>query len=445
MTNKTNLTDLAICGGPPAFGDPVHVGRPNQPDRTQFLQAVNRVLDRNVLTNGGPEMQALEERFRRLTGVEHAIAVSNGTIGLQLVARALNLKGCVLMPAFTFIATAHAFQWLGIEPQFCDVDPATHNLDPAQVAVHLARGGISAVVGVHVWGNLCAPIELEGLCRKHGIPLIFDAAHALGCGTAERAAGAFGLAEVFSLHATKICHSFEGGIITTNDANLAARLARMRNFGFAGYDQVDGLGINAKLPEVSAAMGRLSLDNLDKYRETNRQNAETYRSGLAANPALRIRPEPVNQRSNFQYVVAEISPDCAPGTRNLIYAALHAEGVLVRRYFYPGCHQMEPYRSESSDARTPLPHTDLLCQRILCFPNGTAVSPTEIAIICELTGLIIDHLPDVREQLMQNPVSSRNLAPSVGPVVPELHMPDAPVRFDGSAPQILPPHITVRS
>jgi dTDP-4-amino-4,6-dideoxygalactose transaminase len=398
MTPSPQLGDLAIFGKPPAFAERLHVGRPNRINRARFLEAVGRILDRNILTNGGPEVCALEESFSRMTGTAHAVAVANATLGLQLVARALGLRGRVVMPAFTFIATAHALKWIGLDPVFCDIDPATHNLDPRQVAADLASGA-SAVVGVHVWGRLCAPLELEKICSDHRVPLLFDAAHAVGCRGYGRSAGAFGTAEVFSLHATKICSSFEGGIVTTADAALAAEIRQMRNFGFAGYDQVNRLGINAKLPEVSAAMGRVSLESLGEYCEANRANAAWYREGLKATRGLRLLDLPSEQVSNHQYVVAEIDPEWPDQARDLLYAALHAEGVLVRRYFYPGCHRLEPYISERACAASALPHTDSLCRRVLCFPNGTAIGKAEIDRICALTQLILGHLPEVKMQL----------------------------------------------
>jgi len=398
MAREPQPLDLAVFGRSPAFSTPLHVGRPNRIDRPRFIEAVGRILDRNVLTNDGPEVRALEDRFCRLAGTAHAVAVSNATLGIQLVAKALGLRGRVIMPSFTFIATAHALKWLGLEPVFCDIDPATHNLDPARVENEL-NNGASAVVGVHVWGRLCDPLHLEQICRSHNVPLFFDAAHALGCFGHGRHAGAFGIAEVFSLHATKICSSFEGGVITTADEGLAKRLRSMRNFGFSGYDQVDGIGINAKLPEVSAAMGLVSLDSFDEYREANRANIASYRLGLGRTRGLRILEPAPEQDSNFQYVVAEVDPDFPADAREVLYSALHADGVLVRRYFFPGCHRLEPYLSGPEGRGLVLPHTDSLCRRVLCYPTGTAVGRVEIKRICELTNLILEHLPDVRERL----------------------------------------------
>lgn len=398
MTSKTKPADLAIFGSSPAFPTPVHVGRPNRPDREKYLQALNGIFDRNILTNDGPEVRGLEHQFTRLTGAANAIAVSNATIGLQLLARALELKGRVLMPAFTFIATAHAFKWLGLEPVFCDVDAATHNLDPLQVKRHL-QAGVSAVVGVHLWGRLCAPLELEELCRKHDVPLIFDAAHALGCSGFGRSAGAFGTAEVFSLHATKVCHSFEGGVITTEDSFLAGKLRQMRNFGFSGYDQVDCLGINGKMSEASAAMGAISLGSLEHYRSTNLRNQMLYRKKLGGIPGLKFAGVPPGSDSNHHYVVAEFCAPWPTTARDVLYHALHAEGALVRRYFHPGSHRMAPYRSEAHANGINLPITDSLCQRVICFPNGSSVDEDTIIRICDLTSLILSELPVVEQQL----------------------------------------------
>ena len=201
------------------------------------------------------------------------------------------------------------------------------------------------------------------------------------------------------MHATKICHSFEGGVITTNDDALAVRLRKMRNFGFVDHDQVEDLGINAKLPEVSAAMGLASLNSLENYRETNRRNTTRYQARLEKTAGLRIRPAPVGERSNYQYVIAELDEDLPVGARDALYRALRAEGVLARRYFYPGCHQMSPYGSLAQPAVTTLRHTDSLCQRVLCFPNGTGVHTGAIDEICALTILILTNLSLVQAKL----------------------------------------------
>jgi dTDP-4-amino-4,6-dideoxygalactose transaminase len=240
---------------------------------------------------------------------------------------------------------------------------------------------------------------LESICKRYSVPLVFDAAHALGCGGFGRSTGSFGAAEVFSLHATKICQSFEGGVITTNDGDLAKRLRAIRNFGFSGYDQVDGLGTNAKMSEISAGMGQCSLDSLSDYIAVNRQNFVSYKSLFANIPGITLIDYPSTQVSNFQYVVAEVNPEMPLDSRDLLCAALHAEGILVRRYFFPGCHHSMPYKLRQETRHTQLLHTESLCARVLCFPTGTAVMNTDIEIVSSLTREILASTSLIREFL----------------------------------------------
>ena len=244
------------------------MGRPNLGSKQGFLDRVDQIFEDRWLTNNGPLVQELEHRIASYLGVKHCIAVANGTLGLQLAAQALELDGNVVMPAMTFIATAHAFHWIGIQPKFADIDPKTLNLCPDSVAAQI-DGNTSCIVGVHLFGRPCAVKPLETLAREHQIPLIFDASHSFGSSHNDQRIGTFGTCEVFSFHATKIFNTFEGGAITTNDADLAAKLKLVRNFGFDGEDSVTSLGINAKMSEINAAMGLTNLDAMPRFIETN--------------------------------------------------------------------------------------------------------------------------------------------------------------------------------
>ncbi|HKX45420.1 MAG TPA: aminotransferase class I/II-fold pyridoxal phosphate-dependent enzyme, partial [Planctomycetota bacterium] len=347
---------LAVLGGEPAFPDKLHVGRPNLGDRERFLSRVERILDSAWLTNDGPFAKDFERRVAALAGTRHAIAMCNATIALELVTRALGMRGEVILPAFTFVATAHALQWQEVRPVFADVDPRTHNLDPASVE-RLITPHTTGIVGVHVWGRACAVEDLQALADERGLQLVFDAAHALGCTHRGRPIGGFGRAEVFSFHATKVCNSFEGGVVTTNDDELAQKLRLMRNFGFAGKDRVVHLGSNGKLNEVSAAMGLTSLDSLDEFVATNRANHRRYAERLRGLAGLALLEYDPRERNNHQYVVVEVDPDRSALTRDELVAVLEAEGCLARRYFYPGVHRMEPYRSLQPVAALALPAT----------------------------------------------------------------------------------------
>lgn len=384
---KTGGESLAIHGGPPAFAEPVHVGRPNIPDRAVLLQRINGILDRAWLTNNGQEVQLFEQAVAAVAGVRHCISTSNGTSALSVLARALDLHGEVIMPAMTFIATAHAFEWQGITPVFADIDPDTCCIDPRCIE-RLITTRTTAIVGVHLWGQPCPVGALQEIADRHRLPLIFDSSHAFGCSHDGRAVGSFGIAETFSFHATKFINAAEGGAIVTNNDDLARRARLIRNFGFAGTDDVELLGTNAKLNELAAAMGRTSLESMDTIVARNRSVYQAYAAQLSDIPGIRLQRFPANERNNYQYIVLRLCPHQACLTRDELLAALQAENVLARRYFYPGCHRSPPYGSMDAPA-TPLPHTDRIADEALCLPGGSAVNEDEAAAVCQIVRLCV--------------------------------------------------------
>ncbi len=387
---KRSLTDLAIFGGEPAFNEMLHVGRPNIGDRKKLLARLNAILDRRWLTNNGPVVQEFEERLAEFLGVRHVITVVNATIGLELVIRALKLTGEVIVPAFTFVATAHALQWQEITPVFSDIDPATHNLDPARIE-RMLTPRTTGIIGVHVWGRPCDIEALEAIARKHNLALLFDAAHAFGVSHRGRMIGQFGQAEVFSFHATKFFNTFEGGAIATNNDDLAEKLRLMRNFGFSGMDNVIYIGTNGKMHEFTAAAGLTALDSLDEFIATNRRNYDIYRAQLTGIPGVSMIAYDERERNNYQYIVLEIDAEITGIHRDLLMHLLHAERVRARRYFYPGVHRMEPYRSLYPHAGLLLPETERLADRVLSLPTGTAVNETDIERIADLIRFAVTH------------------------------------------------------
>lgn len=383
---KTNINELALFGGTPIFNELLHVGRPNVGNREQLLARINDMLDRHWLSNNGPFVQELEQKLARYLDVKHCIAVCNATVALEIAARALGLRGEVILPSFTFIASAHALQWLGITPVFCDVDLLTHNIDPLKVE-NLITQNTTGILGVHVWGRACHIEILSSIAKKHRLKLMFDAAHAFGCTHQGKMIGGFGELEVFSFHATKFFNSFEGGAITTNNDELAKKLQGMRNFGFAGLDNVINIGTNGKMSEVSAAMGLTSLESMDEFIETNYNNYLAYSSGLDGISGIRLIKYSEKEKNNYQYIVIEIDEGITGLSRDSLVKILHAENVRARRYFYPGCHQMEPYRSNFPNAG--LAETEKLTLKVLQLPTGTAVGEKEINWICEVLRFVL--------------------------------------------------------
>ena len=384
---------LAVLGGDPAFSEALHVGRPNVGDRRRFLARMDDLLERRWLTNNGPYVCELEARIAELLGVRHCVAVCNGTMALQIMIAASGMTGEVIVPSFTFVATAHALTWQGLTPVFCDVDPVTHTLDPAKVE-SLITDATSAIIGVHVWGRACDSAGLQAVADQHGLRLCFDAAHAFACSCGGRMIGSLGLAEAFSFHATKFFSTFEGGAVATDDDMVANRCRAMRDFGFAGPDRVVALGINGKMSEPAAAMGLTNLESLDTFIACNHRNHVRYREGLAGVAGVRLAAYPDAEHSNFQYVVLEVDADASPLDRDELLVALHAENVLARRYFFPGCHLMVPYKEWP--LRAPLSVTDVLTRTILTLPTGTSVDDDDVAEVCRLIRAALASAPEVK-------------------------------------------------
>ena len=397
---KKTLENLVMFGGQPAFNYTLHVGRPNIGNREGLLRRINDVLDRRWLTNCGPYVREFEQRVAELIDVKHCVAMCNGTVALEIAVRALGLKGEVIIPSFTFIATAHCLQWQEITPVFCDIDPKTHNINPAEIE-RLITPRTTGIIGVHVWGTPCDIDALQTIAKKHDLSLLFDAAHAFTCKYNNKMIGGFGDAEVFSFHATKFINTFEGGAVVTNDDSLAKKMRLMKNFGFSGLDNVIYIGTNGKMDEVSAAMGLTSLESVDEFIEANRRNYYEYRTCLADVPGISLRMYDEGEKNNFQYIIIEVDESRTRISRDQLMNILHSENIRARRYFYPGCHRMEPYRSYYPNAGLLLPETEQLCERILSLPTGTAIQKDDIEKICSLVRFVVDNVAEIEARLTE--------------------------------------------
>jgi dTDP-4-amino-4,6-dideoxygalactose transaminase len=391
---KAHWRQLALFGGQPAFDRDLHVGQPNVGNQHRLIERIQAVLDARWLTNDGPMVQQLEKQLSDYLGVRHCITICNGTVALEIAIRALELSGEVIVPSFTFIASAHALKWQGITPIFGDVDPATHNLAPAQVEP-LINSRTTAILPVHLWGRPCDTAALAEIAQSHSLKLLFDASHAFACSSSGQMIGGFGDAEVFSFHATKFFNTFEGGAIATNSDELAAKIRLMKNFGFAGYDNVIRLGTNGKMSEISAAMGLTSLESLDEFIAINRANYRTYGHQLFNIPGVSLLRYDEAEKGNYQYVVVEIDERETGISRDRLLEILQAENVRARRYFYPGCHRMEPYRSHPAQSSAALPATENLATRVLVLPTGTGIGTNDIGIMCGVIRLAVENATEI--------------------------------------------------
>jgi dTDP-4-amino-4,6-dideoxygalactose transaminase len=363
--------------------NPIYVGSPNIGNREAFTNRITDILDTRRFSNNGPFVQEFESRIAEFLGLKHCVAMCNATVALEIASRALNLHGEVIVPSYTFVATAHSLQWQEITPVFCDMDPATHNIDPTKIE-RLITPKTTGILGVHVWGRGCDTEAIAEIATRRNLKVMYDGSHGFACSRGGRMLGTFGECEVFSFHATKFLNCFEGGAVVTNNDDLAEKMRLMRNFGFQGFDNVVYLGVNGKMSEVHAAMGLTSLEAMDEIIAVNRRNYEVYKSGLANLPGISLINYDPAERNNYQYVVLEVDPDLCPRNRDEIVEALHLQNIIARKYFWPGCHRMEPYRSLQPNAGLLLEKTETISARVIVLPTGQMVDVDTINFICNV-------------------------------------------------------------
>ncbi|MCG8023887.1 MAG: aminotransferase class I/II-fold pyridoxal phosphate-dependent enzyme [Candidatus Thiodiazotropha endolucinida] len=386
MKQLNTTHDLAINGAEPAFTEPLHVGRPSIGDRELFLRFTNEILDRQWLTNNGPVVRELEGRIADYHDVSHCVAMCSGTVALEIAIRALQLKGEVIVPSYTFIATAHALHWQAITPIFADIDPHTHNLDPAAVR-RMITPRTTGIIGVHLWGRIAAVEALQSIADEHQLKLMFDAAHAFGCTRAGTKVGNFGSCEVLSFHATKFFHTVEGGAVLTNDDELAEAMKLMRNFGFSGVDNVIHPGTNGKMTEIAAAMGLTNIQSIDKVIDHNRSVYQAYSEALADIATVDLLAYDEQESNNYQYVVVEVT-DNSPVTRDQIVDALQAENVLARRYFWPCCHRKKPYSDLYPNAGSFLLNSEQVSERVIVLPAGPEMDDEKVDAVASIISVL---------------------------------------------------------
>jgi dTDP-4-amino-4,6-dideoxygalactose transaminase len=358
----------AAFGGPPLYDAPIPIARPWLPEASGLLEQYRALLETGRLTNGAA-VRSFEAAAARYLGIAECVAVSSCTSGLILVERALGLKGRVIVPSFTFFATAHSLLWNGLEPVLADCDPFTWNLDLNSVRRVLEKvPGISGILAVHIFGNPAPAGDLEALARDAGVRLIFDAAHAFGARRDGRLAGGWGDAEVFSLSPTKPLVAAEGGLVTTRNPDLARALRAARNYGDDGTYDPSVLGLNARMTEFQALLGQLCLPLLEPHVEHRNRLARRYEACLEGQPGVtlqRVRPEDRSTRKDFSLVVDEAAFRVS---RNFLHAALEKENIQVRRYFHPPLHRQRLYRRFHRPDAEPLEVTDRVSRGVLSLP-----------------------------------------------------------------------------
>lgn len=386
----------AILGGEPAFAALLPITQPTVPPAHRVLRRLAAVLGSGMLTNAG-QVRELEALAQRLLQAPQAVAVNSCTSGLILVLRALKLTGEVIIPAFTFHATAHAALWNNLRPVFVDCDPHSYNLDPQAVA-RAVTSRTSAVLAVHIFG---APADISGLqrvCRRHRLKLIFDAAHGFGARYRGRALGGFGDAAVFSMSPTKLATGGEAGIVTTRDEALAQDVRVLRNYGDSGNNDCAVSGLCARLSEANAALAIESLRQLEPNVRRRQKLALRYRARLGKLPGLAFQVIANRDRSCFKDFSILIDPRKFGLNRDELAAALLAENITVRRYFHPPVHRQEAFRGAINFGKN-LEHTDRVSSNILSLPLSSHTPAAHIDRISAALRAIHCAAADVRREL----------------------------------------------
>lgn len=381
----------AVLGGRQAFPDGLPLVRPTLPDTPALAARLQAILDGGRLTNG-PTVAELEERVAERLGVPHVVAVASCTAGLMLVLQALGANGRVVLPSFTFSASAHAVVWAGGEPDFAEVDERTCTLDPTDAKAVV--GGAVAMTATHVYGTPCDTDALRALADSAGIPLVYDAAHALGSLRAGVPVGRFGTAEVFSLSPTKVVVAGEGGLVATADAGLAEACRLGRDYGNPGDYDCRFPGLNARLSELHAAVALASLAGLDERVERRNRLAGRFAAGVAGLAGLTLAGVRDGDTSTWKDLTVIVDPEAFGLPVDGLAGALRAEGIDSRRYYHPPIHQQAAYAGRWP-ARRPLPVTEDLSTRVLSVPLWSHMADHHIDGVAEAVARIHAHAEEV--------------------------------------------------
>lgn len=390
----TASATLAVLGGEPQFPEGLPLTRVVVPDRERLHQRLEAILDSGMLTSG-PNVAELEERVADTLGVPHVVAVASCTTGLMLVLQALNATGPVLMPSFTFAATAHAAAWAGGRPAFADVVTSSLTLDPDDAGSRLT--GVRALMATHVYGTPCDVERIDKIAADAGVPVLYDAAHALGSKRRGQAVGGFGAAEVFSLSPTKVAPAGEGGLVATHDAGLAEQVRLARNYGNPGDYDCRVAGLNARMSEFHAAVGLATLTELPQRVQRRNTLVEVFVDRLDGVPGIRLPEVDAADLSTYKDLTLVVDEQQYGLDVPALNAALAAEGVDCRRYFHPPVHRQQAYAhlGEPED----LPVTDTLAPRVLTLPLWTQMSDDTVRALADLVIRCHESADAVREAL----------------------------------------------
>lgn len=358
----------------------LQVGMPNIGDRLKFFRYTEKMFNNKWLSNDGPLAQELEQKIAAYHQVKHCVATCNGTIALEIAEQALGMTGEVIVPALTFVATAHSLAWRGIKPVFADINADVPTLDPRNVITKITRR-TTGIIGVHLYGKTGFIEILETIAEKYHLKLIFDAAHAFGCSHGGQMIGGFGDCEVLSFHATKIFNTFEGGAILTNNDETAEMCKILRNFGMVAPGDVRYIGTNGKMSEAAAAMGLTNLEAIDDIIAHNYKNYKAYEKELDGIKGIKLFKFQELEKNNYHYIIIILNDDY-PLSRDKTIETLARYNIIAKDYFWPGLDRLSPYEDEKDGVD--LLNTVVFSERVIALPNGLNVNVDDVKRITDI-------------------------------------------------------------
>ena len=370
----------------PRFAEPIYVTRPTMPPLEDYTELLSQIWESKWLTNKGPFHEELEARVAAYLGVEHLSLFCNGTVALMVALQMLRLNsGEVITTPFTFAATPHVLYWNGIRPVFCDIEPRSFNLDPNRIE-ELITPDTRAIMPVHVYGTPCDIDAIQKIADRHGLPVIYDAAHTFGARWQGAAICSYGDAAILSFHATKLFSTAEGGALVVKSKAQRERVDSLKNFGIAGEESVIGPGINGKMSEFQAAFGLLQLESISEEIANRRVIDSCYREHLTGVPGIALLPETTETQRNYAYFPLLVDEGAFGVSRDTVYESLRAHNVFARKYFYPLCSHYPCYAALPSARPQDLPVAERVSREVLCLPIYGTLDPNAAG---DIAGMVL--------------------------------------------------------
>ncbi len=350
------------------------------PDFEEYIQEIACLWETHWLTNMGEKHQRFESDLKQYLHVDNVALFTNGHNALECVIEAMGLKGKVITTPYTFASTTHAIVRKGLTPVFADISPETYTIDPSKIE-SLIDDETCAILPVHVYGNLCDVDEIQRIADKHGLKVIYDAAHAFGVMRDEKSAACFGDASMFSFHATKVFNTIEGGAVCFSDPDLLELLNQWKNFGITDTESVEYVGGNAKMNEFCASMGICNLRHVDEEMMKRQKVVERYREHLSGHEGIKLCAEQPGVKPNYAYFPVVFTEEFG-ATRDQVYEALMRKNIHPRKYFYPLVSDFECYRDVFSSDKTPV--AKYVSDRVLTLPLYADLSLDVVDDICRI-------------------------------------------------------------